>query len=121
MQSAEVSQYEMKQFEMARIPPLPNASTAKEWRTQVGSLRQHILDDIVYHGWPREWVESPPHFEQAGVIETRYGYRIRKLRYEIVPGFQSTALLYEPDKISGKVPAILNVLGHEPAGNCRGI
>jgi len=33
-----------------------------------------------------------------------------------VPGFLSTALLYEPDKISGKVPAILNVLGHEPAG-----
>ena len=40
------------------------------------------------------------------------GYRIRKLRYEIVPGFQSTAVLYEPAEVRGKVPAILNVHGH---------
>jgi hypothetical protein len=50
VQPAEVSQYEMKQFEMTRIPPLPKASTAKEWRMLVGSLRQHILHDIAYHG-----------------------------------------------------------------------
>jgi hypothetical protein len=37
---------------------------------------------------------------------------MRKLRYEIVPGFQSTAILYEPENLQGKVPAILNVNGH---------
>ena len=37
---------------------------------------------------------------------------MRKLRYEIVPGFQSTAILYEPLNVHGKVPAILNVNGH---------
>ena len=37
---------------------------------------------------------------------------MRKLRYEIVPGFQSTAILYEPENLSSKVPAILNLNGH---------
>ena len=43
-----------------------------------------------------KWVNSPPKFEDVGVVETGQGYRLRKLRYEIVPGFQSVAILYEP-------------------------
>ena len=46
------------------------------------------------------------------MIDTGYGYKLRKLRYEIVPGFYSAAILYEPDHMAGKVPAILNVNGH---------
>src|SRR6266571_1390062 len=61
---------------------------------------------------PDAWVNSPPKFEDFGVIETGQGYRLRKLRYEIVPGFQSVAILYEPEKPQGKLPAILNVNGH---------
>jgi len=38
---------------------------------------------------------------------------MRKLRYEVVPGFYSAAILYEPTTLHGKVPAILNVNGHE--------
>ena len=59
------------------------------------------------NGWT-----AGPKFEEVGVIETGSGYRIRKLRYEIVPGFDSAALLYEPEHMSGKIPAILNVNGH---------
>jgi dienelactone hydrolase len=33
-----------------------------------------------------------------------------------VPGFDSTAILYEPEHITGKVPAIVNVHGHDPRG-----
>jgi dienelactone hydrolase len=71
-----------------------------------------LLDDIVFHGWPKEWVTAGPKFEEVGVIETGSGYRIRKLRYEIVPGFESAALLYEPEHMSGRIPAILNLNGH---------
>jgi hypothetical protein len=66
----------------------------------------------VFHGWPSEWVNSKPKFEEVGIIETGQGYRLHKLRYEIVPGFQSVAILYEPEKLQGKVPAILNLNGH---------
>ena len=72
-----------------------------------------MLRDVVFHGWPADWVNSPPKFEEVAVIETGDGYKLRKLRYEIVPGFYSTAILYEPDHLDGKVPAILNVNGHE--------
>ena len=65
----------------------------------------------MFHGWPKEWVEAAPRFEETGVVEAS-GYRIRKLRYEIVPGFFSAALLYEPLGASGKRAAILNVYGH---------
>ena len=79
---------------------------------EAARLRRHLLDDVVFHGWPDQWVKLLPRFEDAGVIEGGEGYKIRKLRYEIVPGFQSVALLYEPENLSGKVPAILNVNGH---------
>jgi dienelactone hydrolase len=116
VQPAAVTQYQLEQYLMQRIPGLPALSTAQQWTGEEDRLRRHILNDVVYHGWPREWIDSAPHFEEVGVIETGHGYRIRKLRYEIVPGFLSTALLYEPEKISGRVPAILNLIGHEPEG-----
>ena len=115
-QSSDVSSFQMEQFLMSRIPALPKPSRWEEWTAQQERLRRHTLDEVAYHGWPHEWVVSPPDFEQVGVIETSHGYRIRKLRYEIVPGFLSTALLYEPQEISGRSPSILNALGQEPAG-----
>ena len=37
---------------------------------------------------------------------------MHKLRYEVVPGFYATALLYEPEHLSEKNPAVLNVIGN---------
>jgi dienelactone hydrolase len=93
--------------EPPRVPPTP-----QEWSSQAAQLRHHLLAEVAFHGWPKEWVEAGPKFEEVGVIETGSGYRIRKLRYEIVPGFFSAALLYEPAHLSGKIPAILNLNGH---------
>jgi len=105
----EIRQYVVKHIaEPPRVPP-----TAQEWSEQAAQLRHHLLADVAFHGWPKEWVEAGPKFEEVGVIETGSGYRIRKLRYEILPGFYSVALLYEPEHLSGKVAAILNVNGHD--------
>ena len=49
-------------------------------------------------------------------MDSGKGYRMRKLRFEILPGFETTAILYEPENASGKVPAILNVNGHDSKG-----
>ncbi|HEU0142882.1 MAG TPA: prolyl oligopeptidase family serine peptidase [Bryobacteraceae bacterium] len=110
--SAEVAAFQLHQYLLAKIPLLPAPEDAKDWTAQARLLRKRLLRDIVFHGWPVEWVNSPPHFIETGVIETGKGYRIRKLRYEVVPGFSSTALLYEPESVSGKLPAILNLNGH---------
>jgi dienelactone hydrolase len=103
---------QLREYLMARAPQLPRPTSAAAWTAKAEQIRKHLLNDVIYHGWPREWVDAPPRFEQTGTIETGHGYRIIKLRYEVVPGFWSAALLYEPDEIHGKVPAILNVNGH---------
>ena len=102
----------IRQYMMKRVPPLPTPKSAAEWQSEATRIRTRVLNDVVFHGWPKAWVEAPPKFEDLGVMEAGKGYRIRKLRYEIVPGFYSTALLYEPDHLAGKVPAVLNVNGH---------
>jgi dienelactone hydrolase len=117
VEPAAAAALQMEQYLSHRISPLPAPKSASDWTDQEQRLRKHVLDDVAYHGWPSEWVQSAPNFQEAGVIESGNGYRVRKFRYEIVPGFAATALLYEPEKTNGRVPAILNVIGHEPMGN----
>jgi dienelactone hydrolase len=117
VEPAPTSAFQLEQYLSHRIPPLPSPKDASDWTEQEQRLRKHVLEDIAFHGWPSEWVQSAPKFQPMGVIESGNGYRVRKFRYEIVPGFLATALLYEPEKMDGRVPAILNVIGHERMGN----
>ena len=103
---------QLKQYLLRHVAPPPEATTASDWTAKGARLREQLLRDVVFHGWPKEWVDAPPRFEDLGVIATGKGYRLRKLRYEIVPGFRSVALLYEPEKMTGKVPAIVQLNGH---------
>ena len=88
----QVALFQLRQYVLHHVAKPPVPSSASQWTTDSTRLRQHLLTDVVFHGWPREWVEAPAKFEDAGVI-SGHGYRIRKLRYEIVPGFQSVALI----------------------------
>jgi dienelactone hydrolase len=117
VQPTAVAAYQLQRYLMKDIPKPVLPANVGQWNKQVQKLRAHLLKDIVYHGWPQQWIDSPPRFEQTDLIETGHGYRLRKYRYEIVPGFVSTAILYEPGQLHGRVPAILNLTGHEPLGN----
>jgi dienelactone hydrolase len=107
----QIAVFQLRQYVLHRVANTPTPTSAEQWTAESLRLRKRLLDEVVFHGWPHEWIEGPPKFEEAGII-TGKGYRIRKLRYEIVPGFQSVALLYEPENLRGKVPAVLNVNGH---------
>jgi dienelactone hydrolase len=113
LETPDVVAFQVRQYLYQHISRLPTPQSAAQWTAEAERIRKHLLDDIVFHGWPKAWVGAPPKFEDLGTIESGKGYRIRKLRYEIVPGFQSTAILYEPENLSGKMPAILNPNGHE--------
>lgn len=117
VQAADVTAFELQQYLSHRITPLPTPTSVNAWTTQRDNLRKHILEDVAFHGWPDEWVHSAPNFQQVGEPDVRNGYRVTRFRYEVVPGFYAPALLYAPDEITGHVPAILNVIGHEPMGN----
>ncbi|MBI3472292.1 MAG: acetylxylan esterase [Candidatus Solibacter usitatus] len=110
--SSDVVHFELRRYLMRKAPHLPKPSTAEAWTRETQRLRQHLLDDVVFHGWPKEWVAAPPRFETVGAPIEGPGYRIRRLRYEIVPGIQGAALLYEPAQMNGRMPAIVNVNGH---------
>ena len=114
LQDGSVVAEQLRQFLLQRVPPLAVPATPQEWTTQANQIRTQAFSTI-YHGWPRQWIDSAPKFEKVDVIE-RPGYRIIKLRFEVVPGFFSTALLYESDHLSGKAPAVLNVNGHGDGG-----
>lgn len=108
--------YQLQEYLFKSIPNLPRPSSAQQWTEDEARLRKQILDDVAFHGWPKAWINSAPKFEDLGEVPGGNGYRMRKLRFEIVPGFDSTAILYEPLNVKGKVPAILNVNGHDPLG-----
>jgi dienelactone hydrolase len=117
IQPSAVTAYQLQSYLAARIPRLPPPNSPENWSSEEAKIRKHVLEDIAFHGWPHEWLEAPPSFHEVGVIESDKGYRLRKLRYQIVPGFESTAILYEPQNVNPKAPAILNLIGHEVAGN----
>jgi dienelactone hydrolase len=114
LQTSAVVTDQLNHFMLQMVPPLVLPTTPEQWDKQAAQIRTRELATL-FHGWPQQWIDSPPKFEKVSVIE-RPGYRIVKLRYEIVPGFYSAALLYEPEHMSGRVPAILNVNGHGPGG-----
>src|SRR5437867_2014102 len=102
---------EIQAFLHQRVPPLPSPTSAEAWTTEAARLRQRLLDEIVFRGVPPEWRDGPTRVEW-GERRPMPGYSIRKLRYEAVPGLWIPALLYEPDGIQGRAPAVLNVNGH---------
>jgi len=112
LQSPQVVEFQLQEYLMKRVPKLPPPTTPEEWTREEEQIRKRVLDRVVFHGWPSEWVNSPPRFEDMGTLPSGKGYRMRKLRYEVVPGFYSTAILYEPEDLSGKAPAVLDVMGH---------
>jgi dienelactone hydrolase len=75
-----------------------------------------VLDDVVFRGVPASWRDSRRRVEWLDTMEGGPGYRIRKLRYEALPGLWIPALLYEPEALAGRVPAVLNVNGHDRKG-----
>jgi dienelactone hydrolase len=103
---------EVRQYILRRVAPLPKPASAEQWTAEAKRQREHLLNDIAFHGWPKDWVTSRSKVEDLGIFAKGKGYRMRKLRIEIVPGFQTTAILYEPEDMRGKIPAILNVNGH---------
>lgn len=48
------------------------------WTAYAEQTRKHLLEDVIYHGWPGAWRNSPPKFEEIGTIETGEGYLLQK-------------------------------------------
>ncbi len=103
---------EVQAFCEARVPLMPKVSTVAEWEAHASRIRASMFERVVFCGEAAKWRDAPTKVEWLDSIAGGPGYRIKKLRYEALPGLWIPALLYEPEKLSGKVPVVLNVNGH---------
>jgi len=103
---------EVQRYCELRVPRMPAVRTAAEWEAEAARLRAGVLEKVVFRGEAARWRDAPAKVEWLDAIPGGPGYRIKRVRYEALPNLWIPALLYEPEKLSGKVPAILNVNGH---------
>ena len=114
-------QREVEAFCEERVLRLPAADAAERkspqaWQAYIEGVRKKTLDEVVFRGEAAQWRGYRGKVEWQETIEGGEGYRIKKLRFEAVPGLWVPALLYEPEKLEGKAPVFLNVNGHDGKG-----
>jgi hypothetical protein len=107
---------EVQAYTESRVPLMPAVNSVSEWEKLARQMREDTLNKVVFRGEAAKWRKQKTRVEWLETIPGGPGYHIRKLRYEAVPGLWIPALLYEPDNLSGKVPVMLNVNGHEGVG-----
>lgn len=110
--SASDVQAQLVRYIGERITPLVLTGDAESQKERADTLRELLLAEVIYKGVPGDWYQGPLEVEWTDTIETGKGYNIRKLRYEAVPGLWIAAVLYEPEQLEDKAPAVLNVNGH---------
>ena len=82
------------------------AVTADSWDTERAERRRRIAEVLV-PDWPR----VDPKVTVEGVIE-RSAWTISRIRFESLPDYWVTALLYVPNEVSGPMPGIVFPCGH---------
>ena len=100
----------------SKLPKLPSFEKPEQWTAYADRLRKEILDKVVFRGEARSWRDAPTRVVQGEKLRAT-GCKVQQLRYEILPGMWIPALLYTPEKPSARMPVMLAVNGHEPAGN----
>ncbi|HID77935.1 MAG TPA: hypothetical protein EYP56_18300, partial [Planctomycetaceae bacterium] len=107
---------EVQRFCETRVIRMPEVKTADGWCQQAERIRSAVLERVIYRGEAARWRDAATRVQWLETIDGGPGYRIRKLRFEALPGLWIPALLYEPLELSGKVPGVLNVNGHTALG-----
>ena len=114
--SPDLVMMEVERFCDIRVPRMPTVNSVKEWEKHAKQLRRDVLERIALRGQAAKWAKAKTKVEWLETLDGGEGYKIKKLRYEAVPGLWIPALLYEPDGLSKKVPVVMNVNGHDGKG-----
>ncbi len=105
----------MMDYYAEKLPRLETPASAAEWKSRTARIRRDLLKKVFLTGLDPDVNDRPPDVRWRGVLKGN-GYRIRKLHYEGYPGMRIPALLYEPENLRGRVPAVLNPNGHHRGG-----
>ncbi len=107
---------EVQAYVESRVLPMPDVKSVAEWQPHADRMRRDTLAKVVFRGEAAAWRDAKVNVEWLETIDGGPGYKIKKLRYEALPGLWIPALLYEPEKLSDKVAVGLAVNGHDPLG-----
>jgi hypothetical protein len=99
----------------SRVKPMPAIRDRPEWEKLAGEYRSQVLANVVFRGEAAKWRDIPVKEEWLDTIDGD-GYRLRKFRYQVLPGLWLPGLLYEPLELKGKMPVVVNLNGHEGEG-----
>jgi hypothetical protein len=58
LETPDVVAFQVRQYLFQRAPHLPAAANAAQWTSEAERTRKHLLDDVVFHGWPKAWVAA---------------------------------------------------------------
>lgn len=115
MLNSRVTMVEAQIYLASRVVTMPPIQDRAAWQKYAANLRSQILDNVVFRGEAAKWRNLPLDVEWLDTIPAE-GYRLRKFRYQALPGLWLPALLYEPLELRGRMPVVVNVNGHEGAG-----
>lgn len=109
----QLPQDEVEKFCEPKVQGVPVAKSLEDWEKHVAEWRTNMFEHVIFRGQAAEWRKQPSAVVWLDELEGGLGYRLKKLRYEILPGLWVPAVLYEPTQLSGKVPVVMNVNGHD--------
>lgn len=104
---------EVQSFIAPRVIGMPEIDNVADWEKYISKVKSDVLNKVVYRGEATKWRDSKMKVEWLETIEGGPEYKIQKLRFEVLPGLWIPALLYVPNQLSGKVPVVLNLNGHD--------
>jgi dienelactone hydrolase len=107
---------EARLFAAARLPALPPHADRAGWESDAAALRAALQERVTAFGEAADWPAAPVRVEWLDSIEGGPGYRIRKVRFEALPGMWIPGLLYLPEDLPAAAPAILHLNGHDSLG-----
>lgn len=86
-------------------------NNAEEWKQRAEKIRKNIILGAELDRIPSEDLSYPIKVV-SGIKHTMKGYTVENLALEMKPGYFVTGNLYLPERIEGKIPAILCPHGH---------
>ncbi|TWU27518.1 nitrilase-related carbon-nitrogen hydrolase [Bythopirellula polymerisocia] len=111
-----LSKKQVRSYVDARIPKVELPAKKAEWKNEAARLREEFLARVIYQGEAAAWRDAEVKVEWFNTIDEGNGYRIKKFRYEALPGFWIPGLLYEPEVVADKMPVMINPNGHHRGG-----
>ncbi|MBK8504181.1 MAG: hypothetical protein IPL46_19410 [Saprospiraceae bacterium] len=95
------------QYYQSRDQEIKNLKTKNDWISRQKQIKDQLQQLI--GPFPEKGALNP---KITGIVQ-KDGYRIEKIIYESRPHFYVSGCLFIPDHATGKIPGILNLIGHE--------